>query len=74
MKTRNLFKRKLELFYQVVQKKRKNINQKMLMQTTQKFRRIEINKLNENKIWTCFNLWPMLEKRLKLNKKFKNLR
>lgn len=47
MKTRNFFKRKLELFYQVVQKKRKNNDQKMLIQTTQEFRQNEINKLNE---------------------------
>ena len=47
MKARDLFKRNLGLFYQVVQKKRKNNDQKMLMQTTQEFRQNEINKLNE---------------------------
>ena len=44
MKTRKLFKRKLELFYQVVQNKRKSKNQKMRIQTNQKFKQNEIKK------------------------------
>ena len=47
MKARDLFKRNLGLFYQVVQKKRKNNYKKLLMEINQEFRQNEINKLNE---------------------------